>query len=81
MHHAHADHEQGQRPRRSAELEPDQDDLSNAVGLNSASFNLARMIGPALEEISETLGGNLGVLVLAGGEPFTRKDFPEIVGT
>ncbi len=25
-----------------------QDDLTNAVGLNSASFNLARMIGPAL---------------------------------
>src|SRR5690606_3312894 len=25
-----------------------QDDLSNAVGLNSASFNTARMIGPAL---------------------------------
>jgi len=33
-----------------------------------------------LEKISETLGGNLGVLVLAGGEPFTRKDLPEIVG-
>lgn len=30
-------------------------------------------------KISETLGGNLGVLVLAGGEPFTRKDLPEIV--
>ena len=29
--------------------------------------------------ISETLGGNLGVLVIAGGEPFTRKDLPEIV--
>ena len=24
------------------------DDLTNAVGLNSASFNLARMVGPAL---------------------------------
>ncbi len=33
-----------------------------------------------LEKISETLGGNLGVLILAGGEPFTRKDLPEIVG-
>jgi MoaA/NifB/PqqE/SkfB family radical SAM enzyme len=33
-----------------------------------------------IEKISETLGGNLGVLVLAGGEPFTRKDLPEIVG-
>jgi MoaA/NifB/PqqE/SkfB family radical SAM enzyme len=32
-----------------------------------------------IEKISETLGGNLGVLVLAGGEPFTRKDLPEIV--
>jgi MoaA/NifB/PqqE/SkfB family radical SAM enzyme len=31
-----------------------------------------------IEMISETLGGNLGVLVLAGGEPFTRKDLPEI---
>jgi len=28
--------------------------------------------------ISETLGGNLGVLIIAGGEPFTRKDLPEI---
>ena len=25
-----------------------------------------------IEKISETLGGNLGVLILAGGEPFTR---------
>ena len=31
-----------------------------------------------IERISETMGGNLGVLVLAGGEPFTRKDLPEI---
>lgn len=31
-----------------------------------------------MERISETLGGNLGVLILAGGEPFTRKDLPEI---
>jgi MoaA/NifB/PqqE/SkfB family radical SAM enzyme len=31
-----------------------------------------------IEKISETLGGNLNVLVLAGGEPFTRKDLPEI---
>src|SRR5947207_9340833 len=28
--------------------------------------------------ISETLGANLGVLIIAGGEPFTRKDLPEI---
>src|ERR1700746_2584550 len=32
-----------------------------------------------IETISETLGGNLGVLILAGGEPFTRKDLPEII--
>jgi len=28
--------------------------------------------------ISQTLGANLGVLIIAGGEPFTRKDLPEI---
>jgi MoaA/NifB/PqqE/SkfB family radical SAM enzyme len=28
--------------------------------------------------ISETLGGKLPVLIIAGGEPFTRKDLPEI---
>ncbi len=31
-----------------------------------------------IERIAETLGGNLGVLILAGGEPFTRKDLPEM---
>ena len=31
-----------------------------------------------VEQISETLGANLGVLIVAGGEPFTRKDLPEI---
>ena len=31
-----------------------------------------------VERISETLGANLGVLVVAVGEPFTRKDLPEI---
>ncbi len=31
-----------------------------------------------VERISETFGANLGVLVIAGGEPFTRKDLPEI---
>ena len=31
-----------------------------------------------IQRISETLGANLGVLVIAGGEPFTRKDLPEI---
>ena len=31
-----------------------------------------------VEQVSETLGANLGVLIVAGGEPFTRKDLPEI---
>src|SRR5215470_1531459 len=31
-----------------------------------------------VERVSETLGANLGVLIVAGGEPFTRKDLPEI---
>src|SRR4026208_483557 len=31
-----------------------------------------------VERISATLGANLGVLIIAGGEPFTRKDLPEI---
>src|SRR5437016_7965207 len=34
-----------------------------------------------IDRIAQTLGGNLGVLILAGGEPFTRKDLPEIVGS
>lgn len=38
-----------------------------------------QMKSDEIAKISETLGGNLGVLVLAGGEPFTRKDLPEIV--
>src|SRR5436853_7526004 len=32
-----------------------------------------------IRKLSETLGGNLAGLILAGGEPFTRKDLPEIV--
>ncbi len=38
-----------------------------------------QMTASELDKISGTLGGNLSVLVLAGGEPFTRKDLPEIV--
>jgi MoaA/NifB/PqqE/SkfB family radical SAM enzyme len=38
-----------------------------------------QMKADEIGKISATLGGNLGVLVLAGGEPFTRKDLPEIV--
>ena len=32
-----------------------------------------QMKADEIAKISETLGGNLSVLVLAGGEPFTRK--------
>jgi MoaA/NifB/PqqE/SkfB family radical SAM enzyme len=38
-----------------------------------------QMKADEIDKISQTLGGNLGVLVLAGGEPFTRKDLPQIV--
>src|SRR5262249_28675286 len=31
-----------------------------------------------LRRVSETLGAQLPVLIIAGGEPFTRKDLPEI---
>src|SRR6266704_6562327 len=37
-----------------------------------------QMKAQEIDRIAETLGGNLGVLILAGGEPFTRKDLPEI---
>ena len=30
-----------------------------------------------MEKISQTLGGNLSVLILAGGEPFLSKDLPK----
>jgi MoaA/NifB/PqqE/SkfB family radical SAM enzyme len=46
--------------------------------LNDAPRKKLQMTTREIEKISETLGGNLGVLVLAGGEPFTRKDLPEI---
>ncbi len=32
-----------------------------------------------LQRISETFGGKLPILIIAGGEPFTRKDLPEVV--
>jgi MoaA/NifB/PqqE/SkfB family radical SAM enzyme len=38
-----------------------------------------QMKAEEIDKISSSLGGNLGVLVLAGGEPFTRKDLPQIV--
>jgi MoaA/NifB/PqqE/SkfB family radical SAM enzyme len=46
--------------------------------LDDAPRKKLQMSTRDIEKISETLGGNLGVLVLAGGEPFTRKDLPEI---
>ena len=39
----------------------DADDLTNAVGLNSASFNAARIIGPAIAGLLiAALGGGVG---------------------
>jgi MoaA/NifB/PqqE/SkfB family radical SAM enzyme len=46
--------------------------------LDDAPRKKLQMTTREIEKISETLSGNLGVLVLAGGEPFTRKDLPEI---
>jgi MoaA/NifB/PqqE/SkfB family radical SAM enzyme len=46
--------------------------------LDDAPRKKFQMTTREIERISESLGGNLGVLVLAGGEPFTRKDLPEI---
>ena len=40
-----------------------------------------QMTSANLERISETLGANLGVLIVAGGEPFTRKDLPQMAET
>src|ERR1700719_2786741 len=47
--------------------------------LNDAPRKKLQMSTREIERISETMDGNLGVLILAGGEPFTRKDLPEIV--
>lgn len=37
-----------------------------------------QMTTEQIVRISETLGGKLPVLIVAGGEPFTRKDLPEV---
>lgn len=47
--------------------------------LDDAPRKKLQMKTHELERISETLGGNLGVLIIAGGEPFTRRDLPQIV--
>jgi MoaA/NifB/PqqE/SkfB family radical SAM enzyme len=39
-----------------------------------------QMTTAQLERVSETLGGKLPILIIAGGEPFTRKDLPVVVG-
>lgn len=38
-----------------------------------------QMTTEELQRVSETLGGELPILIIAGGEPFTRKDLPEVV--
>src|SRR5205807_10265598 len=40
-----------------------------------------QMKAQEIDRIAETLGGNLGVLILAGGEQFTRKGLPELVSS
>jgi MoaA/NifB/PqqE/SkfB family radical SAM enzyme len=47
--------------------------------LNDGARKKLQMKTSEVEKVSETLGGDLGGLILAGGEPFTRKDLPEIV--
>ena len=47
--------------------------------LNDKSRKKNQLTTENLQRISETLGGKLPVLIIAGGEPFTRKDLPEIV--
>src|SRR3979490_821778 len=49
--------------------------------LNDSPRKMLQMKTHEIEKVSETLGGNLGVLILAGGEPFTRRDLPEIVNS
>ena len=47
--------------------------------LNDKARKKNQLTTDNLQRISETLGGKLPVLILAGGEPFTRKDLPEVV--
>ena len=54
------------------------DDLTNAVGLNSASFNLARIVGPALAGVLiAALGSGVeatGWVILLNGVSYLRGD-------
>jgi MoaA/NifB/PqqE/SkfB family radical SAM enzyme len=47
--------------------------------LNDKARKKNQLTTANLQQISATLGGRLPVLIIAGGEPFTRKDLPEIV--
>ena len=38
-----------------------------------------QMTTEQLASVSKTVGGKLPILIIAGGEPFTRKDLPEVV--
>lgn len=49
--------------------------------LDDRSRKAKQIKAEEVEKISRTLGGNLAVLIVAGGEPFTRKDLPEVVGS
>ena len=46
--------------------------------LDDLARKKSQMTTREIERIAETLGGDLAVLVLAGGEPFIRADLPEI---
>ena len=56
----------------------DRDQLANAVGLNSASFNLARMIGPALAGVLIAWMGSgvaaTGWVILLNAGQLPRRD-------
>jgi MoaA/NifB/PqqE/SkfB family radical SAM enzyme len=47
--------------------------------LNDKARKKNQLTTENLHRISETLGGRLPVLIIAGGEPFTRRDLPEVV--
>src|SRR5438552_18699180 len=40
-----------------------------------------QMKAQEIDRIAETLGANLGALILPGGQPCTRKHLPEIVSS
>ncbi len=47
--------------------------------LADRSRKTRQMTTAQIIRISETLGGHLPILIVAGGEPFTRKDLPDVV--